>query len=602
MPRFRSFLLALLVLAAAVVPYARTLDYELVWDDTFVVGPHLDVKSPADVARLWNLPFDSFLKDEAITRTYFRPAVLYSLALDRAVARDSVRMHHLTNVLLYAAACLFLWLLVRAFTGRPVAATLGAIVYALHPTHPESVAFVSGRTDVLAALSLFAALWAAARFGPGETRPAWKLLPAALLLLPGLFSKEVALFGAPLLLLVLWLRDRKLAGRGLLTASLPVVGACAFYLLCRFSVLGLSPAPNIAPVEGTIPQILTSVAVVARYLPLLFFPVRLTARHEIVEVHAPDLVFLAGLLSLAALAFGLWRTWRARSAWSLPLALFAATLLPVCYVRLLAGAIVAERFLFVPSAALAIGIALLPGMAWASGRRIDGAKRTGVRPGGASVADAGGGLLVAATAMALWYAVLLWPRVSIWKDEGLLYGSMLRDSPESPHVHAIAAGHFYKTRDLERAAYHYRRAIALAPDRTHEFLLNLGAAEDEMGQLDSAFVHVQRLIALQPGYAFAWYALGNLYTRAEKADSAILAYDRALGLMPNLAQAHNNRGATYERKGEYEEALASYRRALIADPGNPDATNNLGRLSAELGRAPGSDSSSVNSAGATGSP
>ncbi len=70
MPRWLLVLLALLVLAAAVVPYARTLDAQFVWDDTFVIGPQLDVRAPSDLARLWKTPFDQFLKDEAMTRNY----------------------------------------------------------------------------------------------------------------------------------------------------------------------------------------------------------------------------------------------------------------------------------------------------------------------------------------------------------------------------------------------------------------------------------------------------------------------------------------------------------------------------------------------------
>src|SRR5512147_1569272 len=183
--------LALLVLAAAVLPYVRTAGYEFVWDDTFIIGPHLDVKGPADLLRIWNLPFDTFLKEEAVGRTYFRPAVFYTLALDRALWGEKAGGFHATNVLLYAAACFFLWLFAWELSGMPVAAALGAILFALHPTHPESVAFVSGRTDVQSGLFLLAALWAAVRFGPRERRPAMKLLPAALLLLPGLYSKEV---------------------------------------------------------------------------------------------------------------------------------------------------------------------------------------------------------------------------------------------------------------------------------------------------------------------------------------------------------------------------------------------------------------------------
>jgi len=593
MPRPIRVLLAALLIVAALVPYARTLDFEFVWDDGYVIGPHLDVRGPGDLARLWALPFDQLLKDEVMTRTYFRPAVLYSLALDRAWSGESPRGFHRTNVALYVLVCLFLWLFAWELSGRPLAAWLGALLFALHPAHPESVAFIAGRTDVLGGLSLFAALWAAARYGPTIRRDLWKLAPAALLLIPGLYAKEVALFGTPVVVLALWIRDRRLSLAALARAAIPVAAVCALYLATRFAVLGPNPIPAVTPVEGTIPQILTSVAVVARYLPLLFAPLNLSARHEIVEVIRPDPMFGAGLLVLAAIGYGLFALLRRRSAWSVALALFAATLLPVCYVRLLSGAILAERFLFVPSGALAVAVALLPGVsaAWAK----TPAPRGGKLPRGAAGApargeDAGAGILLAGGAFAIWFAVLLWPRVSIWKDDGALFGSMLRDSPESPHVHAIVGGWYYKQRDLERSAHHYRRAIRYAPDRAGELLLNLGAAEDEMGQRDSAFVHIRTLNALRPGFAPGWYALGNLYVRIDEPDSAIAAYREALRFMPELAQAENNLGAVYERMGDLEAALAAYRRALAALPGYRDATNNLTRLSAEMGRPAGPDS------------
>ncbi len=582
--RLRTLLLGCLVVAAAVIPYARTLDYRFVWDDGYVVGPHLDVRGPGDLVRLWNLPFDKLLNDQVMTRTYFRPSVLYSLALDRAVSGENPRGFHVTNLLLYAAVCLFLWLFAWELSGRPVAAALGAILFALHPTHPESVAFISGRTDVQGALFLFAGLWAAVRFGPAIAEPSRKLLPAALLLLPGLFSKEVALFGAPLVVLALWIRERDLSPASLARASIPVAAVSLFYLGCRFAVLGSNPMPTVTPVEGAVAQILTSVAVVARYMPLLLVPIHLSARHEIVEVHHPDLVFAAGLLLLAAMGAGTWILVRKRSAWSVPLALFAATLLPVCYVRLLSGAIVAERFLFVPSGALAIAIALLPAIL------------TRRAPAPPSPRDAGGVFLLAGSAVALWLAVLLWPRVSVWKDDGGLFNSMLRDSPESPHIHAIVGGWYYRQHDFERSAIHYRWAIRHAPERAGELLFNLGAAENDMGEVDSAFVHIRAVNALRPEFGQGWFALGNLYLRTDQPDSALAAYRRALRLTPSLAQAENNSGAIHERAGRNEEALAAYRRALLALPDFPEARNNLKRLSAEMGRPSGIDSLGAHSA------
>lgn len=554
----RAFALAALVLLAAMIPYARTLDFQFVWDDHYTVGPHLGVRGAEDLARLWRLPFDSLINDMTPTRTYFRPGTLYSLALDWAYSPGDPRAFHRTNVVLYAGVCLFLWLFAARLSRRPAAAAVGAVLYAMHPAHPESVAFISGRTDVLSALFLFAALWAAVRFGPG-IRPAWvKLVPAALLLVPSLYAKEIGLFAAPLLPAALWIADRRLRAADVLRASLPVAAAAGIYLATRFAVLPAAPVPAIPVVEGTLPQILTSVAVVARYVPLLLGVGPFSARHEIVETRAPDAIFAAGVLVLAALGWGLGAAWRRRSPWLLPLGIVAATLLPLCWVRLLSGAIVAERFVFIPSAAIAMATALAP-----------------LPISGRTLAAAAAGCAVAGAA----YTTLLLPRVALWRSDGTLFLSMLRDSPESPHVHAILGGFYYGNRDLPRAVHHYRRALALhAP--TPDLLLNLGAAEDEMGQPDSAFAHIRLLNRLAPDYGPGLYALGNLYVRIDEPDSAAAAYRASLDRMPRFPQAWNNLGAVLERQGRLEEAVAHYRRALAIDSTFQDARNNLGRLAA----------------------
>ena len=568
-PRTVPLLLLGILVVLATVPYAPSARYEFVWDDLHVVGPHLDLKSPRDVARIWGLPFDEFLKNETTERTYYRPVTLLSLAVDRAKWDDNPMGFHRSNLLYNALACLFLWLFAMELTGRPAAAAAGTVLFALHPTHPESVCFVSGRTDLLAGAFLFAALWAAARFGP-TIRSRWlQLLPAALLLLPGLFAKEVAFLALPLVPLALWIRDRRMTLPDLLRASVPVAAAALVYVCARAAVLGFEPLRAAPMVEGTTAQILTSVAAVARYLALLLAPLHLSARHQIVETRTPDLVFLAGLLILIAIGAGLWVAARRRSPWLLPLGLFAATLLPICYVRSHSGAIVAERFLFVPGGALAIAVALLPGV-------LTPRRRADLAP-----ADAGPGFLLGAGAAAACLLFLLLPRVAIWKNEGTLFGSMLRDSPESPRVHIMLGEYNYRAREFGRSIEHYKRAMALDPASATEVLLNLGAAEDESGQADSAFAHIRLLNRAAPEYGPGWYALGNLYSRAERLDSAAVAYREAIRLMPTFAQAENNLGAVLERMGRIPEASSHYRRAVSLPGGSREAENNLRRLAAE---------------------
>ncbi len=542
-------LLALLVILAAVLPNLASLEFDFVWDDKVMIGPELKFDGPADLVRIWRTPFDSLLRDPVLHNVYFRPATLLSLAFDRAAWGMSPAGFHATNLIWYALACVFLWLLAWELSGRPFLSAAGACVFALHPTHPESVDFIAGRTDVICGAFLFASLWAAARWGPrigGATR---KLLPAALLLLLALYSKEVALFAAPLPLLVLWVRDRTIGPRALAGAALPLAVAVLIYGVSRLAVLGPPALPTASPVEGSGPQILTSVSLVARYVPLLLFPVRLSARHEVPALSRPDAIFVAGLLILVATAVGLIVLSRRRSPWAVPLFLLASTLYPLCYARIIAGALIAERFLFLPSGAIALAISLLPGSL---------------------------GFLAAGVAAPL-FLVLLLPRVSIWKDDLTLYSSMLRDSPRSAYVHAVLGSYYYQGRDLPRAIAHHRRAFQLKPE-FNESLLNLSAAEEESGQIDSAFTHVRLLLRLRPGYAAAWYALGNLHVHVDAPDSAVAAYREAIRLNPSFAQAENNLGVVLERQGHTEEAIAHYRRSVEALPGYPDAVNNLARL------------------------
>ncbi len=543
-------LLGALVLLTAVLPHVRSLGYGFVWDDRVIIGPGLNLSTPGDLIRLWSTPFDALLRDPLLHNVYFRPVTLFSLVLDRALFASDATGFHFTNLAWYAASCLALWLFAWELSGHPVLAAVGACVFALHPTHPESVDFIAGRTDVICGAFLFASLWAAARWGPRIGNPWLKLWPSALLLLLALGSKEVALFAAPLPLLVLWVQDRDLRPGALArSASLPALGLL-IYAAARLAVLGAPALPSASPVEGVVPQLLTSFSILARYVPLLLVPVKLSARHEVAALLHPDATFAAGLLILIATAAAAAILLRRRSRWTVPLALFALTLFPLCYARIIAGALLAERFLFLPSASLALAIALLPAAA---------------------------GYFVAGVAAPV-FLILLLPRVSIWKDDITLYSSMLRDSPRSAYAHAILGSYYYQMRDLPRAIEHHRRAFALKPE-FNESLLNLSAAEDEAGQPDSALAHVRLLLGLRPGYAAAWYALGNIHVRADRPDSAVAAYEESIRLDPRFPQAENNLGVVLERMGRTQDAVLHYRRAADIDPGFPDAANNLARLS-----------------------
>ena len=103
-------LLGALILLAAVLPNLRALGYGFVWDDRVMIGPQLKIEGLADLVRLWSTPFDTLLRDPLLHNAYFRPISILSLAFDWALYGAHPAGYHLTNLIAYAAACVFLWL------------------------------------------------------------------------------------------------------------------------------------------------------------------------------------------------------------------------------------------------------------------------------------------------------------------------------------------------------------------------------------------------------------------------------------------------------------------------------------------------------------
>ena len=156
-----------------------------------------------------------------------------------------------------------------------------------------------------------------------------------------------------------------------------------------------------------------------------------------------------------------------------------------------------------------------------------------------------------------------------WRSGGPTEPSSSRCSAtRRNHVHAILGGYYYGSRD-PRAVHHHRRALALFQP-TPDLLLNLGAAEDEMGQRDSAFAHIRLLNRLAPSYAGALCARQPV--RSDR--PARFGGGRVPGIlerMPSFPQAWNNLGAVLERQGKTEAAMEHYRRALAIDSTYRDA-------------------------------
>jgi tetratricopeptide (TPR) repeat protein len=339
------FPLILFLLAAAV--FANSVGHDFVWDDNRAIRDNLFLVSPGAWWRCFGRDFG--LELTGVPVGYYRPLVFLSFILNHIVGALRPFTYHLTNVLLHGLNTVLVFGLVARLADRKTGA-LAAALFAVHPVHAESVAFIAGRSDLLCACFLLLSVRAMIRSFSSRRRArmVWSIA-AAMIYICALLSKEMAV-ALPGVLIVYGLLHRY-RRRTLVRLCGPSMALALLYLAFRFCFF---PMAGIARVGAF------SAADLAEHLArLLFlyaaqqaFPVTPTLGAEILTRRVwVDVAAVVLLVLLVAAAKP-----RRRAADSL--AWMAGFLAPVLWVNLFTHVDLNDRFAYVPS----IGVCALAAM------------------------------------------------------------------------------------------------------------------------------------------------------------------------------------------------------------------------------------------------
>jgi tetratricopeptide (TPR) repeat protein len=535
--------------------YAGTLGAGFVYDDHAYVVNNPDLRGgPGRVPELFAHAFPS----QAPERGLYRPLTALTLWLDRAPGgTPEPWRHHLTNLVLVAAATLAAQLALRRIV-PPGAAAAGAVLFAVHPVHAEAVAWVTGRSELLAAglaCAAFALLVDAGR-GRGGTG---KAIGGGALLFAGMLAKENAAVALPLAALALAACGGARRGAAALALAAGTAGIAAAGLakLAAVGALGPASAETVGP-GGLFARLPLAVAATGEHLRLLLWPDPLHLERMLrppTRWMAPPVV-AGGAVLLAWL--GVMVGVRRRPAARLLVAWPLAALLPVMHLVPI-GDTVAERFLVLPS----VGFCGL--IAWA----LTGAgPLRGVRRG------LGAGLVVLGAAMSVAAA-------RPWSDEARLWRHVTAHVPESAGAWAGLGDASAHAGRPQEATVHYRRALAIDPGLTVA-RLGLAAALDAAGDAAGALEESRRAAAADPDHPAALNNLGARLARAGRPSEAAPLFRRAIEISPRYAPALRNAAQAALDLGRPAEAGELLRRARAADPGLPG----LAELEARLRASP----------------
>ncbi|MGC8763581.1 MAG: tetratricopeptide repeat protein, partial [Acidobacteriota bacterium] len=414
---------------------------------------------------------------------------------------------HLVSLLLHTASALLLFLFLDGGTGDRLRSFLAAGLFALHPLHVESAAWISERKDVLSVFFLFLALLAYLRYArrPGMGR----YLPVFLLLLASLSAKPTAVTAPFLLLLVdYWPLGRLAEGRGGAAGPFPVVGwrrallekVPFLALSLLFGLATLAAQRSLGAVTGlsVLPlslRVENAAVSAAAYLAKAFVPAGLTVFYPFPrEGYPPGEVLLAvallGLATAAAL-----REVQRRPFLFTGWFWYLVALGPMLGIVQAGRQAMADRYTYVPL--VGVSVALLWALPAASG-------------GAARRAFAAAGALVL-----LLLGALSFRQARFWKDDGTLFGHALAVTPHSYLAHwNVGMVRLEEGRTAEAEAF-FRRALQLEP-RCTEAKVNLAilllqrGEEQGLGLLEEAVAEAPRFTAARLNLASALWRRGRL--------------------------------------------------------------------------------------------
>jgi tetratricopeptide (TPR) repeat protein len=557
----RSLWICLALAAFTVALYAPALRCQfLAFDDPAYVTENRHVKAGLTLDGLaWAF--------RSNTAGNWHPLTMLSHMLDCQIYGLRPWGHHLTNVLLHAANCALLFLVLRRMTGAVWRSACVAALFAAHPVHVESVAWVSERKDVLSSFFCLLSLWAYVRYADNFK---FQISNFKFFYALTLVFFALALMAKPMavtLPFVLWLLDFWPLGRvsrpalsRLLVEKIPMLALSAIWCGITIWAQGIGQAVATEADLSISERIIHTMLAYLEYLRVLVFPWHLSAyypyQHHVPLLRGAEAGAVLALLTWLAMAGARRRPWLAVGwLW------FLGMLVPVIGLVQVGGQGWADRYVYLPS----IGIFVI--VVWA------GAEWAARHPAVKLLIPLVGAALVAVTLSELRY----------WKDTRTLFGRAMEVTTDNYLAMTLVGNAEEEQGKLDDAIRLYRQALACKPiaPEPHFFL---GRALENKGQTAAAMSEYQEALRLRPDFDTAHTMLGLLLSKEKKFDEAEAQYQAALKSNPDSAEAQSDWGLALSQQGRWQESAAHYEQALRLDSSLAEAHSGLAIAYLRTGR------------------
>jgi len=498
------------------------------WDDDDYVVKNYTITSFKNIGDIVSKPLQG----------NYHPVTMLSLAMNYAISGLNARSYHVVNLILHLLNVLLVFLFVRRLTGnKPWLAFVTALLFAIHPLHVESVAWVSERKDVLYSFFFLAGLLIYIRYT--QNRKITTYLAVIGLFILSLLSKPAAVI-FPVVLLAIDFYSGKLKTSRTWIEKIPFLLLSAGMGLLTLVAQRQQGAVADASIFPLVSRFFFGFYGIMMYLVKSIWPLNLCTFYPFPALNQPlpAVYYFSPVIGLALIAVFI-MTARKNRMIAFTILFYLINVALVLQFLPVGSAVIADRYAYLP----VIGVFLVPAFFFQNAADKNGGKPTVLWIS----------LLVVIAAI---FSILTYRQAMTWQSSASLWDQSIRIAPSS-RAYTNRGLLFKQEKNYDQALEMYNKAIAMNKAEK-EALVNRGNIYFDRQDFERAIQDYNACLAIDSTMQKAIENRGSAYGALGKYDLALVDLNKALKLDPTSVNGYANRGVFYQNTNQHDKAIDDF--------------------------------------------
>ena len=553
--KYRHILICIVLLVATYVSFSPVLENGFTnWDDPkYILENHI-IKDLS-----WERTKAIFLDEERKSGLY-APLTYLSWAVEHHNVRLEPYLYHLDNLLLHLLNSVLVYVFVFMLIGRLDVSLIASGLFALHPMHVESVAWITERKDVLYTFFMLLSLVCYSIYVKRKRKVYGYIIVAFLFFFLSLISKPAAVTLPVLMVLLdyyfgdIFSKEQKMSAgfnNKIIIEKLPF-----FALSIAWGIITLNTTRSIADGEtfSLVERALFAFYGIVTYLYKVIIPTELSCFYPYPRLDndgmLPAIYYIAPLIVMV-LIYVIYKSIKHTKIIVFGFLFFFFTIALVLQFFPVGPNIVTDRYTYMPY----IGVFFVLGY----GYSVLADKFQKKKPG------MGGLLPFLAAGLLVFLGSMSHERCKVWKNSETLWTDVIKKYPQTSEGYLNRGQYYTDTDQLDKALPDYNATLLLNP-RSALAHINRGNVYGRKGNYPQALTDYTSAIKIDPRASKIYLNRGNVYGLQGMIDSSIIDFTRAIKLERNYLDAYINRAISYSKLRDYKNAFLDFNKALSIDP------------------------------------